>query len=482
MAKEMNPARTLDSLEQISRALEPTLGKRRKLAGMAADYADDFIESLPGRKAYDRRDCERLRNLHIGEQGKSLDELIKILETEVDRAGINPASGANFAYIPGGGIWASALGDFLAAVSNRYAGVSFASPGAVAMENQMIQWLCSLVGYPSQAHGNLCSGGSIANLIALQVARDASGIDSAGVRKSVVYATEHVHHCVHKSLHTIGLREAQFRTVPMNDRFQMNAVALRDLMRRDTREGLRPLAVVATAGTTDTGAIDPLAAIADVCAEHHAWFHVDAAYGGFFLLVDGLKEKFQGIERSDSVVIDPHKGMFLPFGIGVVLVRDAAKLLRSYSHDAPYMQDALGSEVISPADASPELSKHFRGLRMWLPLHLHGVAPFRAALEEKALLCRSFYEGVKKLGFETGPEPELSVALFRFPSAQRDAFNERLVSALREDGRCLFTSTTIQGEFWIRCAVLNFRTHRAEIELALQVIEENVRSLGREQI
>ncbi len=476
----MNPARTLESLEQIGRALEPTLGERQRLAGMAAGYADDFIESLPGRKAYDSRDCERLRNLQISEEGKSLGELIDILETEVDRAGINPASGANFAYIPGGGIWASALGDFLAAVSNRYAGVSFASPGAVAMENQMIQWLCSLVGYPSRAHGNLCSGGSIANLIALQVARDASGIDSGGVRRSVIYATEHVHHCVHKSLRTIGLSEAQFRMVPMNDRYQMNAAALHDLMTRDKGEGLRPLVVVATAGTTDTGAIDPLAAIADACAEHHAWFHVDAAYGGFFRLVDQLQEKFRGIERSDSVVIDPHKGMFLPFGIGVVLVRDAAKLLKSYSHEAPYMQDALGSEAISPADTSPELSKHFRGLRMWLPLHLHGVAPFRANLEEKALLCRSFYEGVRNLGFETGPEPELSVALFRYPARERDAFNERLVSALREDGRCLFTSTTIHGEFWIRCAVLNFRTHRAEIELALRVIEEHVRSLERE--
>jgi aromatic-L-amino-acid decarboxylase len=157
-----------------------------------------------------------------------------------------------------------------------------------------------------------------------------------------------------------------------------------------------------------------------------------------------------------------------------VLVKKSSALLESYSHVAPYMQDTLGHDEISPADCSPELTKHFRGLRLWLPLHLHGLEAFRANLEEKFLLCRYFYTGIKRMGFETGPEPELSVALFRYPAANRDEFNRKLLSAIQADGRCSFSSTEIDGELWIRCAVLNFRSHLPEIKLALKMIGENV--------
>jgi aromatic-L-amino-acid decarboxylase len=142
------------------------------------------------------------------------------------------------------------------------------------------------------------------------------------------------------------------------------------------------------------------------------------------------------------------------------------------------MQDALGAGEISPADSGPELTRHFRGLRMWLPLHLHGVEPFRANLEEKALLCRYFFERIRRLGFETGPEPELSIVLFRYPHKDANEFNRRLLGAMQADGRCFFSSTEINGVFWIRCAVLNFRSHRAEIELALSLVGENLRKVG----
>jgi len=182
----------------------------------------------------------------------------------------------------------------------------------------------------------------------------------------------------------------------MNDRYQMDVEALRALMAADKKKRLRPFLVIASAGTTDAGAIDPLDRIADVCSEYESWFHVDAAYGGFFVMLDELKEKFKGIERSDSVVMDPHKSLFLPFGIGAVLFRNAGALLSSNSQSAAYMQDVFGSDEISPADSSPELTKHFRGLRMWLPLHLHGAELFRTNLREKYLLSRYFNEEIKR--------------------------------------------------------------------------------------
>ncbi len=481
--KDRNPrakvstTKQLVVLEKAARKLEPDRKTRNKIANSASAYVDGFIESQTSLKAYVRGRCKRLRQLTVGEYGKTFDTLLGILRDEVNHVGINSSSGSGFAYIPGGGVWTSAIADMLAAATNRYAGVYFSSPGSVVIENQMIRWLASVVGYPETAHGNLTSGGSIANLTAIQTARDSFAIKAANVRTSVIYSTAHVHHCIHKALHTTGLDEAIQRTIPMNSRYQMVAAALGEMLEKDRRSGLRPFLVIATAGTTDAGAIDPLDEVADLCQEYGAWFHVDAAYGGFFILVDQLKHKFKGIERSDSVVMDPHKGMFLPFGTGAALVKDSDKLLASYSHEAAYMQDAKGFDEISPSDAGPELTRHFRGLRMWLPLHYHGTATFRANLEEKYLLCKYFYDGVQRLGFETGPEPELSVALFRYPATKRDEFNKKLLNAVQDDGRCLFSSTVIDGEFWLRCAVLNFRTHRKEIDLALSVLEEKIRMM-----
>jgi glutamate/tyrosine decarboxylase-like PLP-dependent enzyme len=465
----------IEELERVARGLEPPPKTRSAITKETAAYIEEFIESLPASRAYTKADCPTLRSVTIGEKGKTFGSLLDIVRGEVDQAGINTSSGANFAYIQGGGVWASSIGDMLAAATNRYAGVFFSSPGAVIIENQMIRWLSSVVGYPSGAHGNLSSGGSIANLIAIQTARDTFNVDSTNVRTHSVYVTQHMHHCLHKALHTTGLHESVHRTVPMNSRHQMNADALREALANDKAEGLRPFLVIATAGTTDTGAVDPLNEIADLCVEYGAWFHVDGAYGGFFNLLDEMKEKLRGIERSDSVVLDPHKSMFLPFGTGVVLIRDGEALRASTSHDAPYMQDSYGFDDISPADSGPELTKHFRGLRMWLPLHLHGTDAFKASLQEKVLLCRYFHEEIGKMGFETGPYPDLSITLFRFPGKDRNAFNQELLRSIHADGRCFFSSTMIGGEFWIRCAVLSFRTHLAEVQLALRMIGENVK-------
>ncbi len=470
-------SKRLVTLEKTARMLEPKRSVRTQISKSASAYVDRFIESQPTIKAYVRGECKQLRSLKVTEHGTSFERLLGILRNEVNHLGINSSSGSGFAYIPGGGVWTSSIADMLAAATNRYAGVYFSSPGSVIIENQMILWLASLMGYPKTAHGNLTTGGSIANLTAIQTARDSFGINSTNVRKSVVYTTAHVHHCVHKAFHTTGLDEAIQRIVPMNSRYQMDTLALGAMLEKDKAAGLQPFLVIATAGTTDAGAIDPLDEVADLCQQYKTWFHVDAAYGGFFILVDQLKDKFKGIERSDSVVLDPHKGLFLPFGSGAVVVRDSSKLLNSYSHEAAYMQDAKGFDEISPSDVGPELSRHFRGLRMWLPLQYHGVTPFRANLEEKFLLCKTFYDGVRELGFETGPEPELSVALFRYPAREPDEFNKKLLGLIQDDGRCLFSSTVIDGKFWLRCAVLNFRTHLREIDLALNILKEKIRKL-----
>ena len=185
----------------------------------------------------------------------------------------------------------------------------------------------------------------------------------------------------------------------------------------------------------------PLDDIAEIALANDMWFHVDAAYGGFFLLVDELKDKFKGIEKADSVAIDPHKGLFLSYGLGAVLIKDLQAQYDSHYYQANYMQDAAKmTEEYSPADLSPELTKHFRGLRMWLSLELLGLQPFRAGLSEKHILAHYFYHKIQELGFEVGPEPELSVVIYRYipKSGDVNAFNDNLVKAVREDGRVLF--------------------------------------------
>lgn len=463
----------LEQLEKIARRLEPDAGERKYISEETDAYVRQFLENLPEMPGYQAGELNDLKAMKVGEEGRSIKELLSVLKNEVDKVGINSASGNHLGYIPGGGLWASAIADMLAASTNRYAGIAYSSPGAVEIENQMIRWLASVVGYPPLAHGNLASGGSVANLVAIKAARDFHGINSGNVKQSVIYFTGQVHHCIHKALNTTGLHEAVLRPIALTDSYQMDVRSLKKQVQSDVEQGLKPFLVIATAGTTDTGAIDPLDEIATVAETHNMWYHVDAAYGGFFMLVDGVKEKFKGIERSHSVVMDPHKTLFIPYGSGVVLIRDRSALLASNSHHAAYMKDAYGLEEIDPADSGPELSRHFRGLRMWLPLHLHGLAPFKASLEEKLMLCRYFHDKIGKMGFETGAYPALSVAIFRLPGDMDNSMNEKLVKELHKDGRVFFSSTMIDGKLWLRCAVVSFRTHLREINLALDMIKEN---------
>jgi glutamate/tyrosine decarboxylase-like PLP-dependent enzyme len=469
----------IKKLESISRKLEPLASERMVWNKAVQIYADDFLDNLKDQKAFTvSQDLgKNILNLPIEEEGKSIEEVLECLKENVDTPNLNPASGGHLGYIPGGGVFTTALGDYLAAVTNRYAGLFFACPGGVRMENMLLRWMCKMVNYPADALGNLTSGGSMANLSAVTTARDAKGIKARDIEKCVIYMTHQLHHSVQKSLRIAGMQESVVRYIPMDDKFRMKPDFLIQQIEADQAVGLRPFMVYASAGTTDTGAIDPLEGIGKIANENNLWFHIDAAYGGFFMLSDELKPAFKGTELSDSIAIDPHKGLFLSYGSGAILIKNTQALYQTHRYTANYMQDAYTmDDDPSPADLSPELTKHFRGLRMWISLQLLGVAPFRAALEEKILLCNYFYEEVQKLGFEIGPKPELSIAIFRYVPQKGDAntFNQNLVEQITQDGRVFFSSTTIDGTHWIRIAVLGFRTHLKQVDKALGILKELV--------
>ncbi|QHL86067.1 aminotransferase class V-fold PLP-dependent enzyme [Nibribacter ruber] len=474
----------LHHLEQQSLLLEPSATDRLPVQQAVEQYAQAFLEDLPQLPVFvDTPDKGAgLLQSPIEEEGIPVQEALGLLKEQVDTPGINPASGGHMGYIPGGSLYYSGLGDYLAAVTNRYAGIFYSSPGAVRMENMLIRWMAQEIGFPQDTAGNLTSGGSIASLIALVTARDAQNITCRIIPDSVIYCTSHTHHCLDKALRIAGLGECQLRHVPMDAQYRMDPKALQMQLEQDKAKGLKPWLLIASAGTTDVGAVDPLAALADLAQQHGLWYHVDAAYGGFFALSPTGKQKLKGIERADSVVMDPHKGLFIPYGSGAVLIKNSQQLTESHHYQASYMQDTLSvTGEVSPADVSPELSKHFRGLRIWLPLKLHGVAAFRSALEEKLLLAQYTYQKLQGLpGFEVPVAPDLSVVIFRYlPEAAIDAnaFNQKLIQAVQKDGRVFLSSTLLDGQFMIRFAILSFRTHKATLDLALEILQEKAKEI-----
>lgn len=437
-------------------------------------HAERYLESLADGPSYRGRRADIAPG--FPEAPTAPGETLSFIADQVEQTGISTASGRFLGYIPGGGLFHAALGDFLAAVSNKYAGFVPAAPGAVRLENACARWLADVVGFPADAAGTLTSGGSLANLAAIVAARDA--LDPRG--GGAVYLAPTVHHCVDKALRIAGRADAPRRTLALDAGYRIVPSALEEALEQDRRDGVRPWLVVASAGTVDTGSVDPLEEIADICARHGAWFHVDGAYGGLFRLCPEGHAVLGGIERADTLAVDPHKTLFLPYGTGAVLARDGRRLRAAFSATADYITPFGGHEDVSPADLSPELTRHFRALRLWLPIQLAGVAAFRAAQSEKIGLARYMHARLGEMpGWDAGQPPDLSVLAFRYRPARGDidAFNERLAARLQEDGRVFFSGTRIHGRPHLRAAILSFRTHLDHIDEALDVLARTAQAL-----
>lgn len=470
----------IQALEKIARQLELSGDAQKSLTQHVIKHAEEFLSVIDHSNAYvQNEEPKSIENFK--EDPTNLEVLLQSFKQTVEVDGINAASGGHMGYIPGGGLYPSALGDFLAAITNKYAGIYFPAPGAARMENALIRWMNELMGFPSTATGNLTSGGSISNLIAVVTAREARNVKAKDFHRLVIYLSDQTHHSLQKALRIAGLGEAILRYLPLTSEYRVDISNLESMIEKDRQDGLIPFFLNASLGTTNTGTIDPINEMASIAQRHQLWFHVDAAYGGFFRLLPEIQQQTIGTELADSITLDPHKSLFLPFGSGAVLIKDLKSLYKAHRYTADYLQDLVDSESeVNAADVSPELTKHFRGLRLWLPLKLFGLAPFRAALEEKCLLARYFNEEIQKLpGFVAGPAPDLSVTMFRYIPQNGDpnAFNRRLIKAIQDDGRIFLSSTTIEGIFWIRVAILVFRTHREKVDLLLTIIQEKIDEL-----
>lgn len=476
----------IEELERSARTLDADSRQRESWHATVNDFAEAFLQDLPRLPAYGKPEApgDPASEFAIAETPTPLESLLDTFQSQVLDVHLNPASPRFFGYIPGGGLYSASLGDFLAAVTNRYSGVFFAAPGAARIENTLVRWIASVLGYPDTVGGTLTSGGSLANLAAVVTAREE--VPFADRSRAVVYMSSEVHHSMHKALRIAGMGDAVYREAPIDEGFRIDPVGLVRQIESDRAANLRPWLLVSSAGTTNTGSIDPLNSLADVAERFDLWHHIDAAYGGFFVLWEETQRLMAGIDRGDSITVDPHKGLFLPYGCGCVLVRDHRKLRDTHSAVADYMQDAVTPpDEVSPSDYSPELTRHFRGLRLWLPLRLGGLAPFRAALEEKVLLARWFYAALEEFDqIERGPYPELSVVAFRFKPRgvapdDTEALNEinmRLAERLRTEGRVFLSTTKLTGPsfstgaVFLRLAVLCFRSHLEHVREVVDLL------------
>jgi aromatic-L-amino-acid decarboxylase len=416
---------------------------------------------------------------------ESPDEVLDFLLDEAIPASLNTASPGYMAYVPGGGLHASAVADYVAAATNRYVGTDFAAPALTAIEAEVVDWCADVVGYPEETRGGvLTSGGSMAIQSALVTAREDRLPDD--FLDGRIYVSDQSHHSVEKAARLAGFPAENIRVLPTDDRYRLQAGTLAEAAAADREEGWTPFLAVASGGTTNTGAVDDLQGIADVCREEDLWFHVDAAYGGFLALCEAGEAALAGMERSDSATLDPHKALFVPYGTGCLTVRDEEPLVAAHAGEADYLDDQGGGDVPDLSRRGPELTRPFRALRVWLPLRLCGVEAFREAAAEKVALAREAADELASVPhLEVVAAPQLSTLAFRFdPEAvpgDADAWTQALLEAVNARQRVHLSGTRLDVGYVARICVVSFRTGPGDLRACLEDVQAAAEELLEEK-
>ncbi len=464
--------------------LEPDGKEMRRLVDEAMRRIVAHIESLPQQPAAGVEGAtEYARGLiePMPRRGVAYEKLLDDLFDDYIPRSFNAPGPGYLAYIPGGGLFFAAIADLISDAVNRYTGVFAAAPALVQLEANVIRWFCEIIGYGRGSGGILTTGGSLANFSAIVAARKTLLPDD--FFKGTLYCSEQVHHSFQKAANLAGFPYANIREVAVDAQFRMRIDALEEAIARDKSAGFTPFLVVGSAGTTNTGAVDDLQSAGRIARQNGMWFHVDGAYGAFFMLTERGRAAMRGIEQADSVVLDPHKTFFLPYGTGGLVVRDATTLRRAHSLHAEYLPEMQQEEgLVDFCEISPELSRDFRGLRVWLPLKMFGADVFTQLLDEKLDLTLWATEELRKIeGMEIVAEPQLSVVAFRYvrDGADANALNRELLERINARKRIMLTPTIIDSQFIIRICVVSFRTHMDRMRLALDDIRDSVRELGR---
>ena len=447
----------------------------------------DHIDTLPQQPLYGvheaERVCQTLREASPAD-ATPLASLLDDLFTTCIPQSFNTPHPGYLAYIPGGGLYTAALADFIANTVNRYTGIWQAAPALVQLEANALEWLREWMRMPVGTTGVFTTGGSMATFNAVLCAREQYlGVD---IRRGVLYTSDQAHHCVIKSAKLAGIMPDRVRSVATDARFHIRMDLLQEAVARDRRDGLTPFMLVGNAGTTNTGAVDPLDALADLSESEDLWFHIDGAYGAFFQLCEETRVVLRGIERADSLTLDPHKGMFLPYGTGALLVRDGARLRAAHEATADYLPEMPSpAEFYDPSQHGPDLSRGFPGLRMWLTMKLFGADAFRSAITEKRALAVDAATRVAALpNVAMDAPPELSLFPFHitWPGAtlaEEDLATRAVMDETSRRGRVMVSGAVAGGRYVGRVCVLSFRTHAPQIDALVEDLSATIQDVVR---
>ncbi len=380
-----------------------------------------------------------------------------------------------FAFVPSPGNFVGTMADALASGFNCFVGTWFAGSGPAEIELVTVDWLRQLCGFPDAAGGLFVSGGSMANLTALAAARhERLGYDTAD---AVVYFSDQTHSSVERALRVLGFSPAQVTKIPAGPDFRLPVDALEREIAADRGAGRFPFCIVANAGTTNTGAVDPLPELAEICRRERLWLHADGAYGAAAVLSEDGRRALAGLDQVDSLSLDPHKWLFQPFECGCVLVRDAAWLKATFRMTPEYLRDVHRfEEEVNFCDRGVQLTRAFRALKLWLSLKTFGLRAFRAAVDRGFRLAEAAERRLCQSGLWDIVTPaQLAIVSFRWRGS--DSITQQLVAALAADGYALLTSTVLEGRPALRFCTINPRTTEPEIDETIARLEASARSL-----
>jgi aromatic-L-amino-acid/L-tryptophan decarboxylase len=467
--------------------LDPSADEIRDWGNSVIELMTDYLGGLRDRPVYGHMSSRKIRDrldAALPTKGIDFDGLLKVFRETIIPFSRQNAHPRMFGYVQSPGTPLAAFADLFASTLNANLTVWRSAPAPVELERLTIDWIRQILGFNAEAGGLFVSGGSMANLAAIAAARQAKHDSSGRLR---MYVSSETHFSIAKAAALLGIGQENVLLVGVDERFRIRVHDLVTKITADLEAGYIPFCVVANAGTVNTGAVDPLAEIREVADRFQLWMHVDGSYGAFAVLAESARKLFVGMERADSIALDPHKWLYLPVDVGCVIYRDAEIARAAFAHEAEYTRiiGEEADEAFAFWDYGPELSRRFRALKVWMLLKGVGLDALGAAIESN-LACARHLESMVRVSddFEMVAPVELSIFCFRHVPAQLrgqspqgiDIFNERLLVALQRDGSSYLSNATLGGRFALRGCVLNYRTTLRDMEILLDDLRRVARS------
>ena len=468
--------------------LDPSADEIRNWGNSVIQLMTDYLGDLRDHRVYGRMSSREIRgrlDSRLPTEGTDFDGLLKVFRETIIPFSRQNAHPRMFGYVQSPGTAIAAFADLLASALNANLTVWRSAPAPVELERLTIDWIRQILGFNADAGGLFVSGGSMANFAALATARQTKNCSMDRLR---IYASSETHFSIAKAAALLGIGRENVQHVGIDERFRMRVDDLVAKITADLKAGSVPFCVVANAGTVNTGAVDPLAEIREVADRFQIWMHVDGSYGAFAVLAKSVRDLFAGLERADSIALDPHKWLYLPLDVGCVIYRDPEIARAAFTHEAEYTRiiGEEADEAFAYWDYGPELSRRFRAFKVWMLLKGVGLDSLSEAIENN-IACARYLESMVRASddFEMAAPVELSIFCFRYVPAQLrgelpeaiDAFNERLLIALQRDGSSYLSNATLSSRFALRGCVLNYRTTLRDMEILLDDLRRVAKTL-----